>query len=385
MPEPHSTRPRYRNTHKLSTLRHIPEPLPDELASGHLGRLYLLNGITPTKRQITSTIHSLTDYQGSSYIDTLALLSGLSFSHYVFHHTLLPFFRAVQAESPKAWNMVDPSDSWVQPSANRAHPLGALLCPHCVEEDMTFWGFSYWRRTHQLPGLGVCLKHQTALLRTDSDSLTRKLPQNALSKAEALPPELTTLAMQNPTIRRYHDICSEFLYRKRSISTTQMVTCLQGRARQIQIRPRAGVPGLHLHDTAHRLAGGEWLSTNFPDIERKGSSSSLSRTYTSRKVAYATPYYALALALLYESADEAFNHLDTVDELSGLLKFQMPPQQTPSEAEDGHPTRLQHALNNFLGGAPLDQACIQAGAERQALEKLLRLATKHALSTERRI
>lgn len=359
---------------------HVPEPLPDELSAGHLGRVYKINGIQKGDR--ASTIHKLVGDEGRAYTETLASLAGLSFSHYLHHHTLLPFYRAIQVRESDPWKPLN--EKFVaRASGHRANPLGAMICPRCIDEDVSFWGFSYWRRSHQLPGICTCPKHQIALLRTSSSSPMKLLPQESLEKAEALSPELHISAIENPTIRRYGEICQEFLGRERSISTTQMVSCLQQRARQLQIRSRAGVIGLHLHDMAKRQANGEWLTAHFPDIEKKGSSSSLSRTYTSQKIAYATTYYALALALLYDTTDEAFYDLEAHGELNQAIPLQSPPQANHSSPDNENSGNLQRALSDFLQGMPVDQACRQYGTERHALERVLRVATKQVL--ERRI
>lgn len=356
---------------------HVPEPLPDELAAGHLGRVYAINGIRQSDRE-TRTIHKLVGDDGCAYQETLASLTGLPISHYLFHHTLLPFFRAVQVGEPFSWRAVD-QEFTVRASGHRANQLGAKVCPNCIDEDISFWGFSYWRRTHQLPGVCTCPKHQTGLLRTKPSSPMKLLPQKALDSAEVLSPELYQLATENPTIKRYGEICLEFLGRERSISTIQIVSCLQQRARQLHIRSHAGVVGVHLHDIARNQAGGFWLNAHFPDIESKGSSSSLCRTYSSRKIAYATTYYALALALLYHSTDEAFSDLDSHAAISKASFSDTRGHFKPHENSPGSHGTLHQALNGFLRGMPVEQACKRFGAERHALENILRTATKRLL------
>lgn len=41
------------------------------------------------------------------------------------------------------------------------HPLKA--CPHCIDEDVERYGWSYWHLSHQLPGVWVCHKHMCRL------------------------------------------------------------------------------------------------------------------------------------------------------------------------------------------------------------------------------
>lgn len=43
-----------------------------------------------------------------------------------------------------------------------AHPLKA--CASCIIKDMDTFGAAYWHLSHQLPGSGICLQHQSPLL-----------------------------------------------------------------------------------------------------------------------------------------------------------------------------------------------------------------------------
>ena len=359
---------------------HVPEPLPDELTIGHLGRIYILNGVAIDSR---NSAH-INKYAGldskcarvTPYTETLAALVGQTFPHYLFHHSLLPFYRAVQAGRTKRWSTTDQNAFQVRKSACRVNTFGTRLCPCCIEEDMAFWGFSYWRRSHQLPGINWCNKHGQALLKTRSDAPLKRLPQHAQANAERFDPAISIHAMQNTVIHRYSEICLEFLGRDHPLSTNQMVSCLQQRARKLQVRSNAGVTGFHLHDMAMQQANGEWLSEHFSDILARGSSSSLTRTYTSKTIAYTTMYYALALALLYESSDEAFTDLDAAADLDNTFWAASSPQDQNADAA----TKLQHAMEGFLQGMPVEQACRETGVERRAFEKLLRAAARRSLN-----
>ena len=358
----------------------IPAPLPDELALGHLGRIYVLNGVEKSHRT-AKQVHKYAQPArrtsgGMHYIETLASLVGQTCSHYLFHYSLLPFYRAVQVGETKSWIEDYGSLFGAKCSASRASVYGTRVCPRCIEEDVAFWGFSYWRRSHQLPGINWCHKHHCSLRKCHSDAPIRSLPQDVSASADAFDPAISTFAMQDPTIHRYSEICMEFLGRKHPLSTDQMVNCLQQRARKLQLRSRAGITGRHLHDMAMQQVNGEWLLAYFPDIFTKNSSSSLTRTYSSKTVAYSTTYYALALALLYGSLDEAFTDLNAVAELDiafGADSF--PPHRDEEET-----TPLQRATSNFLQGMPVSQACSESGVERGVFEGLLRSAARRALS-----
>ena len=55
------------------------------------------------------------------------------------------------------------------------------LCPNCIEEDRAFWGWNYWRRSHQIPGVTRCLKHEVELHFTPYLCFTTHSPYSARS------------------------------------------------------------------------------------------------------------------------------------------------------------------------------------------------------------
>jgi hypothetical protein len=81
----------------------------------------------------------------------------------VEHHTLIPYyesasqvplFRAQYRELLRG----DRANSRYSVSSWRIQPL--QFCIHCVREDIRRLGEPIWRRSHQLPGVRVCLRHR---------------------------------------------------------------------------------------------------------------------------------------------------------------------------------------------------------------------------------
>jgi hypothetical protein len=73
-----------------------------------------------------------------------------------------------------------------------------VACPQCTDEDLRQFGFTWWRRSHQLPGIGRCHKHGCALVATCSQcnpkwtSLAMRLPEpscDCKGKPETIVPE----------------------------------------------------------------------------------------------------------------------------------------------------------------------------------------------------
>ena len=61
------------------------------------------------------------------------------------------------------------------------------FCPHCLAEDRTTFGVSYWRSFHQLPGVLICEKHKVALhSHAELRYLAFKLPHHFLNGSEEL-------------------------------------------------------------------------------------------------------------------------------------------------------------------------------------------------------
>lgn len=226
---------------------------------------------------------------------------------------------------------------------------------------------------------------ECGLLSVDHQGAPHQLPQGALLRARQPGNDTLDQALGSGVIRRYAEICSAFLERSRSVSTHQMVHCLQSRARKVGARTRACVSGSHIRDLAAKATLGPWQQTYFPDLAAKRPGifvDSLDRTYSSRRVAYPTTAYALALAVLYDSAQDAFADLACVSALDELLPITADHDSTSASAnrtcralaagERGdRGSRLRVALQEFLDGKTVASDCTNSGVDRAAFEDLL--------------
>ncbi len=59
-----------------------------------------------------------------------------------------------------------------------------LLCESCVEQDLREFGYSFWRRSHQLPGVYFCSDHGRALLCFEGREAFRSAPDEVLCYSE---------------------------------------------------------------------------------------------------------------------------------------------------------------------------------------------------------
>lgn len=335
----------------------MPAPLPDEFVTGHIGRFFLLNKIVFSQRPMSE----LAKLAGAAprqmnHLEVMAQLCKVTVEQYAYHHTLAPFYLAVHGNRAVSWINAPPSLRQLMISARKGTRQSVRYCPECAAEDQGFFGFSYWRRSHQLPCVTWCVKHCCALLLASADTPLHHLPEELVRNVKASF-SATTSMVECPVARRYEIICAAFLQRNESISTRSMTHLLQSQAMRKQLRCRVGViNGQHLDDLALRETNNVWLGEYFPDVLTKGSSSSLCRTYSSLK-AYATQYYALALALLFDDTDEAMFALNS-----------SPWHESKSTVEIPSASK---AMADFLAGIPLLKAIQQNKTRMEDFERLL--------------
>jgi hypothetical protein len=89
----------------------------------------------------------------------------------IHEYTLLPYYAPFQPHNTLAsmkWAMTAGRTSDVYKhigviAYHRFQPQALLFCPECCRDDSRAYGETYWRRSHQLPGVKVCITHQVFL------------------------------------------------------------------------------------------------------------------------------------------------------------------------------------------------------------------------------
>jgi len=348
-----------------------PSPLPDELASSYLGRVFTLNGLTVSgenKSRFTCGHSNETGRQGEiSYLRGLAESARMPIEAFRFQHTLLPFFAAVQVDGPPDLLAPDAQTSKMHLAAHRGVRNGAIFCPNCVDEDLGFWGVSYLRRMHHIPGVVLCAKHGAALHTVTAAGSQYSQPHATKSRAVPLAQGVVDHAKSNEVISRYTDICLAMLEQRLTFSTEKVAATLAKQTHQFLKRPRGRVPGDHLSSMVSSKAGGPWLSMFFPAFANRlegAYKAIVDRTLTNRRFSQPTAAYALVMAVLYESCDDALNDIRR-SEVHDRQQAQR--HEAPS-------ARLESAVKSFLAGESIAQAALSHQVTRPALEALLRKA-----------
>lgn len=359
---------------------HSPTVQPDEVAQGYAGRLLRLNGCdVPRIWSGQSFARYLASHSPTArvrpWLEALAEPTGLTPENFLRYHTLKPFFNAVMVGDDPRW-LLQTHARHLSPSASAP----SHFCAECVSEDHSFWGFAYWRRTHQLPGVTRCVKHQTGLWVSKAPGSFLNAPDSQCGNPEPLSDAVVHDAKTNTRIDLYTEICLTLLEGHQPISLDIMVTVLQGQARALGMKRRPGVLGVHISDVAAQWFPGPWQRKYFPDLGNKIRHQYLpflDRTYSSRNVAYPATAYALALASIFDTADEAMTAIRT-EQLDRQQTAKSHSKRSSTLSQVAPEAAITSAWRLFLDGLSVKQACDLHSVDKNDLEALLRSAVVSA-------
>ncbi|MDX7951634.1 TniQ family protein [Lichenihabitans sp. Uapishka_5] len=159
---------------------HLPTPHPDELLYSVVCRLITRTGWTPriTANQLFGD-GTWCNVDLCGRLDALASNLGpelpMTGDDILSRLTLFPFYAAGAAPKVRA----EVAKLLREGTSHHAHArLGVLAqsiprptrlryCPRCRDEDLERLGETYWRRSHQLPGVVACARHPAMLATSD--------------------------------------------------------------------------------------------------------------------------------------------------------------------------------------------------------------------------
>lgn len=159
----------------------VPHPYPDELLYSVLARsrYYLAEGSPKRLSAILFGNRSqlaVPDLPGN--LEALRWLFGdkwrLSLKELAYKHTLFGYYTRFLGAADRASVLARMGGHDVRGlhaalgiCASNVRVISRFrLCPDCVETDLALEGETYWRRTHQLPGVCLCSTHGTPLVET---------------------------------------------------------------------------------------------------------------------------------------------------------------------------------------------------------------------------
>lgn len=248
--------------------------MPDEFILGYLGRIGEVNGI----RSGSDLRKALRQWYGqrqqsspdNTLIEHLAFASGTDTYHFACYHTLIPICRAVSSYLNDRKHGDPDNFGLLSAHAPRLLRNDIQICPDCIQEDIEYLGYSFWRRSHQLPGIDWCLKHSSALRSVagkQSDLL--KQPSVVLKNLEEDERRLDQTTEENPIISRYAELVQVVLDFKSPIAPEAISLLLAEKARQKGLRITPEGSRTVLSDLMSEQLPSAWMNKHFPLLLQK--------------------------------------------------------------------------------------------------------------------
>lgn len=280
----------------------FPKPQPDESEFGFLGRFRILNGFESAKETLLQLRDFLkADAKENDLPHLLAQATNISFGEFVRRHTLAPFKLAFSYSRTQSTHAERASSYLNEIYKERVATSRGRFCAQCSMEDLTFLGFSYWRRSHQVPGITWCGIHKQELLVAVKRNPFRDMPSDHCSATAANavgPIEIWT----NPVAQNYADLCLAILDRPAPININDTERFIARSARELNLSTAAVSRATRtmLSDVAERILPSTWLEKDFSMTHQRGPRAfvgPLNKTVGHRGQS-APAHYVLALALV---------------------------------------------------------------------------------------
>lgn len=282
------------------------DPMPDEIAAGYQGRLGELHGWKSQRKslaelRIANAAQGL-ETGGSSPLYELASAARMSVEAFARLHTLLPVMNVASD-----FGAGIPHGSRLSGKGGQ-HGMRGIggrprVCRDCILEDINHWGFSWYRRAHQIQGVDWCDKHGCALLWIDSLDPFSASPHGWFAGDVCRETEefWVTASGAPPLLHRYSAVCLSFLDRGAPAPS---------RLLNAMVAHRVLNQGLNLASLQDRIkdqAPAGWLAQNFPDLSSCHSLGPTPIGRLLRRPSHAASgyHYALLIALLWERVDDA--------------------------------------------------------------------------------
>lgn len=301
-----------------------PIPFEDELHSSYFGRIITLNtlpiGPTYSLRALRALL-SASDAidQSTQIIELLAFAANMPLTNFVREHTLLPYRRSIASYKPDTMHG-DPVDpGLLRLSATRAARPGAYFCDVCVEDDRKIRGMSYWRRTHQLTGMYICMEHRRALRYTEKENAFLLPPSAFLETSHLIAEDWVNAVNANAAVGRFLALSVALSSSAKPFELKHIRPLLAAKAREcgISVYGKVSEGKALLSDTVLATFPTEWLDAILPGISAKQPGQLLNQVdgvlYLSTCASSMTAYL-LAISILFSTPSAALAALASAAE-----------------------------------------------------------------------
>ncbi|MBI5921286.1 MAG: TniQ family protein [Betaproteobacteria bacterium] len=249
----------------------IPALLPNEILQGWRGRVAAVN----CRSNIRDAEHLLLTLgkqkmpslgDDPDFVQCAAAVLGIAPQDLIRSHTLTPFFDTLgDLKQNKPGRAGRHLRAYQRRAPFRIDSKHALFCRQCVEEDLAFWKFSYWRCSHHLPGVHCCGTHATPLLSAGGHDSFERCPHHFLEATieERTAPQSAAAAA---ILLRYAQIAAEILERAPTIDSSAASFILGQRAKVANLRISGAGSRTTLSTHIMETVPLAWLQETFPRV-----------------------------------------------------------------------------------------------------------------------
>lgn len=253
------------------TAYQIPILMPDEFWIGYLGRLLTLNGVIHNKGLVYT--HNLLNYilsknnlffKNHSTFTKIAIISGSTIETLLQRHSLIPFLRSANSKNQKSSS---------ENSVNKYFSFslikkGAYFCKSCVDEDISYRGVPYWRKSHQLPGINWCLKHDCCLYVVHIKNAMHTSPDIHLQNEAYTKCVITEEVKQDPIVQKFSDNVQHFADNGFLFNLTNLAQILKKEASDLNLSIKNKDHGKFISDFLIEKLPASWRNDHFPILNR---------------------------------------------------------------------------------------------------------------------
>lgn len=288
-------------------------PMPDEVSAGHMGRLRWLNEwrdpLTATQSLRRALKAHGVESESLDAFFLLAATADMPPTDYARLHSMMAPRRAAADLTAGVLHGENQGNSCTARVYGVWLPRGLpLVCVHCIREDLDHWGFSWYRRSHQLIGVDWCEKHGYGLSRVRCRDPFWLTPYWHLKSGatERVGPYADRLDAASDFVRRFVAMSSASLLMAAPVRSSAIRARLAQRARSIGLQLSAR-PGRAMSGFISEQAPAQWLCEHFPDVlaSQGNGETPVDKALRSDRFVPDGQYYLLAMAALYEDADTA--------------------------------------------------------------------------------
>ena len=250
----------------------IHAPQPDEMIHGWHGRIRAINCL-PEKTNIEQEIAKAARQKNAllapdaDAIQYAASLLEIPREELIESHTLTPFFDALEGlklnkPGTKSARHKHDYDRRAPLRLEGHHPR---FCAKCAEDDLERKRlcFSYWRRSHQLPGMLWCQEHGTPLSLAKSRAAFTICPHQVTDSLVNENISLLT-SEQAETVKRYAYLVAEILNQAPAIDSRAASATLGQWAKAQNLRTTKVGKRSTVSSIIFSVMPNWWLTENFP-------------------------------------------------------------------------------------------------------------------------